>query len=484
MKTSLFKKYFLLTSCFLLIGFTILGMLLAGFLANFWKNEKQEQLYNNITSIASLFARSVGTYNGQGVLYLSETTIVSLQIASLSNDADIFMVYPDGTYLYCSDSNTPSCPHRTYTIPKDIVEKAINGGFNQASTFGSMYDKPQYAVGVPIRTQGGVLVGAAFAATPTDSLTSYTADILKMFLLAAAIVIVFTFVGVYMITYRLVRPLHAMADAAKSMSRGDFSNRIPVTSDDEIGALAIAFNNMSQSLSASEQMHRSFIANVSHELKTPMTTIAGFIDGILDGTIPYDKQKHYLRIVSDEVRRLSRMVATMLNLAKFEAGELKVNPSKFSLTDLVCRTLIPLEQLITNKQLEIRGLEDCDSVELTADRDMLSQAVYNLIDNAIKFTNPGGYIEFGIAEKDGRVFFSIRNSGTGIPMNDLPHIFERFYKSDKSRSMDRKGTGLGLYIVKTVISMHHGQIVAKSAEGEYTEFDFWLPEQMDDRAGS
>ena len=115
---------------------------------------------------------------------------------------------------------------------------------------------------------------------------------------------------------------------------------------------------------------------------------------------------------------------------------------------------------------------------------MLSQAVYNLIDNAIKFTNPGGYIEFGIAEKDGRVFFSIRNSGTGIPMNDLPHIFERFYKSDKSRSMDRKGTGLGLYIVKTVISMHHGQIVAKSAEGEYTEFDFWLPEQMDDRAGS
>ena len=231
-------------------------------------------------------------------------------------------------------------------------------------------------------------------------------------------------------------------------------------------------------------MHRSFIENVSHELKTPMTTIAGFIDGILDGTIPYDKQKHYLRIVSDEVRRLSRMVATMLNLAKFEAGELKVNPSKFSLTDLVCRTLIPLEQLITNKQIEIRGLEDCDSVELTADRDMLSQAVYNLIDNAIKFTNPGGYIEFRIAEKDGRVFFSIRNSGAGIPMNDLPHIFERFYKSDKSRSMDRKGTGLGLYIVKTIVSMHHGQIVAKSAEGEYTEFDFWLPEQMDDRAGS
>ena len=250
--------------------------------------------------------------------------------------------------------------------------------------------------------------------------------------------------------------------------------RVPVESVDEIGMLAASINEMATSLAELEMSSRSFTANVSHELKTPMTTISGFIDGILDGTIPEEKHRHYLTIVSEEVKRLSRLVKAMLQLAKIEAGERQIIPHQFDIHDTVIQTLFAFEQSIESKELEIRGL-DVDKIMVEADEDLIHQVVYNLVDNAVKFTNVGGYIEFDFNSDDRMVYVAVRNSGDGIPENELNRLFDRFYKTDRSRSLDKNGVGLGLYIVRTVIGLHGGEIRARSKQGEFTEFEFSIP---------
>ena len=236
----------------------------------------------------------------------------------------------------------------------------------------------------------------------------------------------------------------------------------------------MAFNNMAKSLSNLEAMRRSFVANVSHELRTPMTSIAGFIDGILDGTIAPEKQTHYLHIVSEEVKRLSRLVRSMLNLSRIEAGELKVQTTQFNVLEVICETVFSFEQGINSKHLDIRGL-DTEKIMVEADPDLIHQVVYNLIENAVKFVNDGGYLEFNF-NVDGRMtYVGIRNSGEGLSKEEIPKVFDRFYKTDRSRGMDKNGVGLGLYLVRSIINLHGGDIIVKSSPGEYTEFVFSIP---------
>ena len=268
-----------------------------------------------------------------------------------------------------------------------------------------------------------------------------------------------------------------MAEATKRYAAGDFSMRVHVDGRNEMADLAGAFNSMARDLASLESARRSFVANVSHELKTPMTTIGGFIDGILDGTIPPDKQSHYLQIVSDEVKRLSRLVVSMLNLSKIEAGKLSLNRAEFDICDMIFRTMLGFEQVIEQKQFSITGLENMESTIISGDRDMLTQVVYNLIDNAVKFTPEGGEIHFDVVHDMQKVYISIRNSGKGISSEEIDRVFDQFYKVDKSRSFDVKGAGLGLYIVKSIVEMHGGAIKASSVENQYTEFSFWLPLQ-------
>ena len=338
-------------------------------------------------------------------------------------------------------------------------------------------------MGVPIQVLSDngatVTIGAVFTASSIYSLQVYRTEALRMFLIAAAAVFMLSFIMVWLFSYRLVRPLHEMSLAAHSFGEGNFSVRVPVTSNDEIGQLALAFNNMAASLASGETVRRNFIANVSHELKTPMTTIAGFIDGILDGTIPPEQQEKYLKIVSTEVKRLSRLVRTMLDLSRIDNGELKLRPGRFDLTNTILSALLSFEKAIEDKHLEVRGLEDAESLFVDGDPDMIHQVMYNLIENAVKFTNEGGYIEIHVEDKADRDVVRVKNSGAGIPPDEVDMIFERFYKTDKSRSYDKNGMGLGLYIVRTIIGLHGGEITVSSVENEYCEFQFWLPKNKE-----
>lgn len=294
-------------------------------------------------------------------------------------------------------------------------------------------------------------------------------------LISMVIVLIASIVAVSIISARVTLPLKRMKHAVRAYSKGDFSIRIPVQGKDEIAELSIAFNRMAEELGRLETMRNSFLANVSHDLRTPMTTIGGFVDGILDGVIPPEKEKHYLGIVSTEIKRLSRLVSTLLDISKMEAGERKFVPAPFDVCEMGRQILISLEQKIDARGLQVSFACDREKITVEADRDAMYQVLYNLCDNAVKYARDGGRFEIRITEeKNHKVFVTVFNEGQGIPDEDQPYVFDRFFKADKSRGQDRSGLGLGLYIVKTIVKAHGEDIWVKSEYGKNCEFGFSL----------
>ena len=285
----------------------------------------------------------------------------------------------------------------------------------------------------------------------------------------------------------MTKPLRDMAQVVKKIESGDFSAKVPVKTRDEIGLLAEAINKMTVSVGALEEMRSSFISSVSHELKTPMQTISGFVDGILDGTIFVDgildgtiekqEQEKYLRIVSDETKRLARLVNSMLQLSRLQSEKMKLNKTTFNFSDMVISVFLSFERQVEDKRIEIVGLDLLKPISITADRDLIYQVIYNLTENAIKFTPEGGEISVKCECEKQTVKFSIKNSGEGLSKCEMSKIFDRFYKTDRSRSKDKTGMGFGLYIVKTIVSLHGGKISVGSVLNEYTQFEVVLPDK-------
>ena len=412
-------------------------------------------------------------YQKNNYLYLDEKTLTSVySVLADAIEATIFLSDTEGNILICTDTDLFVTGQNT--VPESILKQTVNGSYQETGRLGGAYKSKNYTVAQPIGLPNGPITGFVFISASANSLSVFLGQLLNLFLLSSLTMVVIAFIVIYFVTARMVKPLRDMLVATQSFSRGDYTARIQVNSSDEIGQLANEFNYMAEALARNEAMNRSFVANVSHELKTPMTTIGGFVDGILDGTIPAEKHHQYLTIVSDEVKRLSRMVRSMLDLAKIEAGEMKLNPAEFDLNSTVCQVIFSFEQAIEAKNLDIIGL-DVDKIMVSADPDLMHQVIYNLIENAVKFVNEGGYIEVKYHSDGARTLVAIRNSGSGIAPQDLPNVFERFYKTDRSRSQDKTGVGLGLYIVRTVIQLHGSEIHVSSKEGEYTEFAFSIP---------
>ena len=237
-----------------------------------------------------------------------------------------------------------------------------------------------------------------------------------------------------------------------------------------------SFNNMAESLQQTERQRREFIANISHELKTPMTTIAGYTDGILDGTIPPENERQYLQIISDESRRLSRMVRRMLDVSQLQAIDPLRGGSHFDICESMRRVLISMEKKITDRNLDVEADIPDVPILVLGDNDMITQVIYNLLENAAKFATPGSTLYLGVTTIDGKALVTVRNQGETIPAEELPLLFERFHKSDKSRSEDKDGVGLGLYIVKTILEQHKEKINVTSENG-ITTFTFSLREE-------
>lgn len=474
MKNRLFHKIFLSTAAALIISTVLIIILLSVSVNNYFVKDKKQLLTDNCRTLSAvLSSRTDNNLN----FYASLDGAISVVSDSVLGEA--YVSDAAGNVFTCSCdewSTDKTCVHSKGTIPQDILTAASNGSYFEVGHFSNRFSNTYYTAATPFYSSDGKPVGFVFISSPASLLQSMWTELTDIYILCAALPLTVLFIFLYFMTKRITRPVNLMSKAAVSMSKGDFSQRIPVSGDNEISELAEAFNAMSNSLTQLESMRRSFIANVSHELRTPMTTIGGFIDGILDGTIPPDKQDYYLNIVSTEIRRLSRLVQSMLSLARLESGEQRVVPTEFGLTELACEVLLSQEQRIESKNINIEGLSEGNDITVTADRDLIYQAVFNLADNAIKFTPDNGTIKLSVSKDEvGNVRFAIRNNGKGIMPDEMPYIFDRFYKSDKSRSKNKEGTGLGLYLVKTIVDIHNGNITVSSQPDKFTEFVITFP---------
>ena len=285
-------------------------------------------------------------------------------------------------------------------------------------------------------------------------------------------------IAAYFISQKMVNPLRNMTDAAKKFGKGDFTQRVCVSGNDEVAELATAFNNMAESLDKLEKMRSSFLASISHDLRTPMTTISGFIDGIMSGAIPPEKQGDYLQIVSSEVHRMSRLVSQLLDVSRLESGDRKMVFTTFDIAEVARIVLLSFEQKIEDKHLEVEFESDRDEMIVSADKDAIHQVLYNLCHNAIKFARDGGRLIIKISDYDNKkIRISVYDDGESISEEDSKMIFERFYKTDASRGLDKNGVGLGLYICKTVMDAHNETIRVRSTENVGTEFWFTLKKE-------
>lgn len=485
-KGSFFIKYFLIFSSLILAAFFIMGIALTAFLATFLQTQTLDTLSESARNISELTSQLVDSSlvakNPQGA---SVTLFKSIETLSDSAGCDIFICNTYGRVIACRDIMSPSfefsgdvkCEeHSAVLVNKTYIDKVRSGPFSELSTLGTVYDK-EYAVAMAPITIKGEFVGFTVASAPVSgNIMSYLSKILTMFLFAAAITLIIVTVVLFFLTDKLAKPIRQLETATRCYAAGDFSYKVPeLNSNDELAELIREFNAMAVSLSELENSRRSFVANVSHEFKTPMTTIGGFINGILDGTIPPEKQEHYLGIVASEVKRLSKMVNMMMNITKIESGNADLKIEQFDVSPKIVFTFLGFEQLISEKNIEVLGLDDLAPTVIHADGPMIDQVIYNLIDNAVKFTDDGGKILVNTASDKKYSYFSITNSGKGIPHTDLNKIFERFYKVDKSRSTDVKSTGLGLYLVKSIVELHGGQITAESEPGNFTRFTVRMP---------
>ena len=472
MKHGLFKRYFAGAAFIVVASLGIMLFLLFITYNNHLSKEKHIELKNACDSVSQFF--SDATKVEDSVDSLRAAHFIMANISDLMN-CDVYVADKTGKVIICSCEEfgeKQTCAH----IGTQLNEESLKRISLDEESFGTagIYSNPRYIAATATELQNGDR-GYIFASSPSESVKALMTDSLKIYLLSSIIPLILMFVGLYVMTYRINKPLRLMSQAARGMAKGDFSKRIPVTSDDEIGELAASFNQMTNSLSRLEETRKSFIANVSHEMRTPMTTIGGFIDGIIDGTIEPEKQSYYLSIASHEVKRLSRMIQSMLNLARLESTEFALKRESFDFRELIFNVVISQEQRIDGKNININGLDSLPAVRVIADKDLIYQAVYNLVDNAIKFVNEGGEIIFALGVDSAGISFSVTNSGAGIPRNDLPFVFDRFYKLDKSRAANKDSMGLGLYIVKTIIKNHGGTISVASKENEFTQFKIVLP---------
>ena len=332
----------------------------------------------------------------------------------------------------------------------------------------------------PVDTPEGNTVGYVLVVSTAENWSSLMDSTVRSVMVAAIWVFLAALIAIYFITERTVAPLRDMSRAVKRMAVGQYDVRVRVKGSDEVAELAVAFNQMAESLENLERMRNSFVANVSHDLRTPMTTISGFIDGILDGVIQEEQREHYLKVVSDEVRRLSRLVTALLDVSRLQAGDRKFDMKPFDVCETGRMILISFEQKINEKDLDVEFACEEDNMFVLADQDAIHQILYNICDNAVKFSTEGGKLRMSFAWSSGetgrsrKAVVKVYNEGQGIPPEDLPFVFERFYKSDKSRGLDKSGVGLGMFISKTIIEAHGESISVTSDYGKNCEFTFTL----------
>ncbi len=365
-------------------------------------------------------------------------------------ESDIIIVNRSGDIF---ESTTPvkSVPDKVMeSIDKDktVVFK---------SDFNDFYENRVLSVAYPIHYKN-TPIGAIIFNKSLPELRHDVLELLFIFVMSSLLSLLVSFVIIYIQAKKISQPIASINKAAQSIAKGDFSERVAVTTHDEIGQLASTFNFMASSIEKADANRQQFVSDVSHELRTPMTSITGFVEGMLDGTIDDSERDDYLKIVRDESIRLTKLVNDMLEMSKMQSDGFKINIAPFDITDLICLSLISLEKKIEERNVNIDVDFRPEHLITLGDKDQIKRVLINLIDNAIKFSLPDTQIEIKTSVINGKAQILISNTGERIAPEDLKHIFDRFYKTDASRELDRTGAGLGLSLVQNILRLHNQSI--------------------------
>lgn len=456
------------------VGLVLLTMFLLGtsFFSlsySFIYNQSVEELEGKADVVAQL---SASYFEQDGAMEQEDLRQLANFAASVS-DVDFFVCNLDGDVLLTTDAEQAG---KVIQMPAEMSQAVIDqGSAYQRGPLPGLYQNTRLVVGVPVYSlEAGAMVGEVFAVSTTASLDTLWQGFVGLFAVTALVVLLISAMASSVTTIRQIQPVRDMVQATRRYAQGDFDVRINDYGQvDEMGELAASFNAMADTLHQTELQRRDFIANISHELKTPMTTIAGYTDGILDGTIPPERQREYLSIIAVESRRLSRLVRRMLDVSQLQAMEPLRNNEGFDVCESMRRVLISLEKKITDRGLDVDVDIPEESLLVRGDNDMITQVMYNLLENASKFAKADSTLYFGVVRRNEKVHVTVRNLGDTIPPEEIPRLFDRFHKSDKSRSEDKDGVGLGLYIVKTILEQHKETIHVSSQDG-VTTFSFAL----------
>ena len=442
---------------------------------NYARGQRTDELLVRAQAVSKLSVRylETGRYLSMEELQEDEQFRQLAATAAVISEMDILVCDTDGHVLLSTDETMAG---QSINIPQSVMEKVLSDGtWSGRSRLDQIYQNKQFIGGVAVvNPSSGKTLGAVFTVSTSASIDDLWRAFAGLLLMTAFVVLMISFMASSITTMRQIKPIREMAQATRQYAEGDFDIRMnDYGREDEIGELAASFNNMAESLQQTERQRREFIANISHELKTPMTTIAGYTDGILDGTIPPENEKQYLQIIANESRRLSRLVRRMLDVSQLQVMDPLRGGNHFDICEAMRRVLISMEKKINDRHLDVDADIPDEPILVLGDNDMITQVIYNLLENAAKFAREGSTLYLGVAMMDGKARVTVRNVGDTIPAEELPLLFERFHKSDKSRSEDKDGYGLGLYIVKTILQQHKEEINVTSENG-VTTFTFSL----------
>lgn len=469
MRSTLHRQVVLIL-CLLLAALLFVGVFFLAVFSREVKADREDALYTTAEAVCELLEAYASSFVD---LWEFRTY---LNVASVSSENDVLICNPDGEVQICARA-IQDCEHIGTMLGSDTATRIFtDGGMAVRRQVSRIYGEERLAVALPVVDQDGNALCIVVASTQSNAPVAIVTTALRIFLILTLLVLLLALLIAPLLSRREARPIQNMAAAARQIAHGNLNVRVPTGNhNQEIEELAVAFNNMAVALCNSDTVRQEFIANVSHELKTPMTTIAGYLDGILDGTIPPERQRYYMELVSTEVRRLSRLVRSMLDVSRL--GDQGVDPARlsdFDICDTLGQTLLSFEQRINQKRLNVEVDLPEYGLTIHALKDSVTQVVYNLLDNAVKFVDEGGTLRLHAQERGGKAWVSIANTGPVISPEELPLIFDRFHKTDKSRSTDRDGVGLGLYIVKSMV-MAHGEDIFVTSHDNQTEFTFTMP---------
>ena len=465
MKTT-YRRQFTMILCLLVAAILVIGLSFLYLFDRYAQDHQKQSLDDTAQSVTELVQSYSATYLN------SWEFRTNLAVAARASDNDIVICNSEGVVCICMERS--NCEHLGKRLDSDTVDTLFQGEkakLNKAVS--TLYGDERMASAIAVLNSDGSRLCIVVVSVQKAAITALTEKMLRVFLLAALLILVAALLAIPIFTRREARPIQEMAAAARQIAHGNLDVRVPTGNEnEELEELAVAFNNMTLALKNSETIRNEFVANISHELKTPMTTIAGYLDGMLDGTIPPEKYRYYMELVSIEARRLSRLVRSMLDISRLrDQGIPADQKTNFDICEAAGQALLCFEQRINQKKLNVEIDMPDEGLTIHAAQDSVTQVLYNLIDNAVKFVNEGGTLSVRIRRNGNSAMISVGNTGKTIPPEELPLVFDRFHKIDKSRSNDRDGWGLGLYIVKTIVLAHGEDVYVTSQDGK-TEFTF------------